>query len=184
MVPPIANMLAKTDLSKYDLSNVSRIICGGAPLGPEVEAAIFETFKIPIRQAFGATETTCNALNNTWDSYEPGSVGMPLPNTEVKVVDPTSGEPVGFGKEGELWIKGPQVAVLGYQNNPEATRNAFTSDGWLKTGDLVACNENRMFWIKDRLKEWVRFFFVEGGRTSRLHETSRLICFSSTFASQ
>lgn len=72
--------------------------------------------------------------------YKPGSVGRPLPNLEVKVVDPETGKLAGVGKEGELWFKGPNVA-LGYINNPEATKGSFDSEGFYHTGDLVECGE-------------------------------------------
>lgn len=134
LVPPIAVVLAKSDLSKYDLSAVESIGCGAAPLGGEIEDILYEKFKVPVRQGYGCTELTCAALLYRHDTpYKRGSVGMPLPNLEIKVVDPETKQPVGFNQEGELWVKGPNRS-LGYINNPEATKGSFTEDGFYMTG--------------------------------------------------
>lgn len=85
-----------------------------------------------------------------------GSVGGPIPNTTVKVVDIEDPEevPLGPHKTGELYVKGPQV-MKGYLNNPEANKTAF-SNGWYKTGDMVYYDENGMFYVTDRIKELIK----------------------------
>lgn len=87
--------------------------------------------------------------------YKPGSVGTVIPNTEIKLVDPETGEIVGNNKEGEAYLRTPSMA-LGYFGLPEATKESFV-DGWFKTGDLLLCDEDNYFFVKDRLKEWVGF---------------------------
>lgn len=86
----------------------------------------------------------------------PGSMGTPLPNTLLKIVDPDDkeGKHLGYNTTGELWVKGPQV-MKGYLNRPEETAKTF-HDGWLKTGDLVRCDEHAMVYIADRIKELIK----------------------------
>lgn len=85
-----------------------------------------------------------------------GSVGQPLPNTEVKVVsiEDKSFPSLGPNQTGELWVRGPQV-MKGYYNKPEQTAEAFHED-WFRTGDLVHYNEHNFFFITDRLKELIK----------------------------
>lgn len=83
----------------------------------------------------------------------PGSMGTPLPNTLIKVVD-ENGKHLGYNQTGELWVKGPQV-MKGYLNKPEETEKTF-QDEWFKTGDLVRCDEDRMVFIADRMKELIK----------------------------
>lgn len=95
-----------------------------------------------------------------------GSLGKPIPNTEVKVVavdDPT-GTPLGPNEQGELFVKGPQV-MKGYYKRPE--ENAFL-DGWLRTGDMMYYNEDGYLFITDRLKELIK---VKGFQVSQRCET-------------
>ena len=80
----------------------------------------------------------------------------PIPNTEVRVVDPATGEDLGTGAEGELWVRGPQV-MKGYLNNEEATRHTIDDDGWLHTGDVAVVDEDHHVSIVDRVKELIKY---------------------------
>jgi acyl-CoA synthetase (AMP-forming)/AMP-acid ligase II len=84
------------------------------------------------------------------------SVGVALPNTECKLVDPETGEEVGPGGRGELWVKGPNVMV-GYLNNPEATAITLDDEGYLHTGDVAEVTEDGVFSIVDRVKELIKY---------------------------
>lgn len=84
-----------------------------------------------------------------------GSIGRLLPSQTAKHMSPT-GEEVPVGKIGELWIKGPNVFV-GYLNNPEATRNSLTTDGYFKTGDVGYQDQDGNFYITDRVKELIKY---------------------------
>ncbi len=84
-----------------------------------------------------------------------GSFGEPVTRTKVKVVDINTGEALGPGQHGEMYVSGPQV-MKGYYKNPEATREIIDSDGWLHTGDMVYYNEQKQFFIVDRLKELIK----------------------------
>lgn len=90
----------------------------------------------------------------TWNTAI-GSVGHLLPNQTAKYIS-SSGEEVPVGEVGELYVKGPNV-FLGYHNNPEATRNAITPDGYFKTGDVGYQDQDGNFYITDRVKELIKY---------------------------
>jgi long-chain acyl-CoA synthetase len=81
-----------------------------------------------------------------------GSIGLPLPNTEVHLIDPDTGRPVGTGEIGEVAIRGPQV-MRGYWKRPQETADMLDADGWLHTGDLAVMDEDGFFRIVDRIKD-------------------------------
>ena len=90
------------------------------------------------------------------ENAKPGAVGVAVPNTQCRIVDPETGKDCGANVEGELWIKGPQV-MKGYLNKPEATAETIVQDGWLRTGDLGLIDDDGELWIKDRLKELIKY---------------------------
>jgi 4-coumarate--CoA ligase len=151
-VPPIMIMLSKRpETASYDLSSVKEMLCGAAPLKNELQAAVQEKFSVRITQGWGMTETTCAATGVPWwEKQRSDSVGIIMPNTEVKLLD-DDGREVGVGERGELYVRGPQIA-MGYWRNEEATRESFDSDGWLKSGDVAVINEEEFMWIVDRKK--------------------------------
>src|SRR5919201_2925475 len=124
LVPPIVLALAKHPaVEKYDLSSVRLVFSGAAPLGEELERACSQRLGgAPVLQGYGMTEaspvTHSNAMRDLSEA-RPGSVGRTVPNTESRIVDPASGEALGPGEQGEVWVRGPQV-MKGYLNNPEA----------------------------------------------------------------
>jgi acyl-CoA synthetase (AMP-forming)/AMP-acid ligase II len=85
-----------------------------------------------------------------------GSIGVPAPNTECKIIDLASGAPLGPRQEGELCVRGPQV-MKGYLNRPEATVQTIDSEGWLHTGDIGYADEDGHFFIVDRAKELIKY---------------------------
>jgi acyl-CoA synthetase (AMP-forming)/AMP-acid ligase II len=91
------------------------------------------------------------------ESARPGSVGPAVPDTEEKVVDlETGAKEVAPGEVGELLVRGPQV-MKGYFNNPQATAETITEDGWLRTGDIVRMDPDGYVWILDRKKELIKY---------------------------
>lgn len=90
------------------------------------------------------------------NQVKPGSVGTVLSFMSVKVRDPETRKSLGPNQVGEICVKGAQI-MKGYYNNPEATRQTFTSDGWLKTGDMGYYDEKGFFFIVDRLKELIKY---------------------------
>lgn len=110
--------------------------------------------KFDFRQGYGLTETspvvTVTPRGN--DNY--GCVGLPVPNTQLKIVDENL-KALGPNEKGELLIRGPQV-MKGYRNNDKANKEAFTDDGWFRSGDLAIGDEHGIITIADRLKELIK----------------------------
>lgn len=144
--------------AEADLSALRSTIAAGAPVPP----ALIESYAkkgVSLQQAWGLTETSpfSTYLESAMTLEKLGSCGIPMPYTEVKVVDPVSLADVEEGS-GELWVRGPNVS-RGYWNNPEATAAAFTPDGWFRTGDLGYRDSDGYFFIVDRLKDMI----ISGG---------------------
>jgi acyl-CoA synthetase (AMP-forming)/AMP-acid ligase II len=159
LAPPIVLALAKHPLvDRYDLSSLQTIFSGAAPLDASLEQACGERLDCEVLQGWGLTETSPVATTNynAPQGYRPGSVGVPLPNTEMRVVDPATGADVSRGETGELLVRGPQV-MKGYLNAPEATAAMLDPEGWLHTGDLGTIDEQGYVWIVDRVKELIKY---------------------------
>ncbi len=146
-------------LKSHDLSSVRAIQFGGAPPPPELAAMVKKAFpNAAASNGFGLTETSGLATANVAEDYlaKPGSVGLPPPVTDIKIVAPDGSEQPS-GEVGEIWIKGPQV-IKGYWNNPEANAETF-SDGWLHSGDLGYLDTEGFLFVVDRAKDML----IRGG---------------------
>jgi len=141
---------------KYDLRSMRACVSGGAPL-PEAVARRFGevTRGARVVQGYGLTETSPVTHANPFDgSARPGAIGLPVPDTDCKIVDLANPEKtLGPGAPGELCVRGPQV-MLGYWNRPEETARTIIN-GWLHTGDIAVMDEDGFFRIVDRLKEMI-----------------------------
>ena len=149
---PLVNL---PNFDTYDLSGVKLATSGAAPLALPVLDKMLEAFSGVVCEAYGMTECTMGATANPPDRahIRQGSVGLPVFDTECKVVDLASGEDLPPGKEGEICIKGPQV-MQGYWNKPEETAEVL-KDGWLYTGDIGKEDEDGYFYITDRKKDMI-----------------------------
>ncbi|HEY6190404.1 MAG TPA: 4-coumarate--CoA ligase family protein [Pyrinomonadaceae bacterium] len=159
LVPPIVLALTKSPVvEQYDLSKLKTVFSGAAPLGEELTRACQERLDCRIIQGYGMTETSpCTHLTPLEQiERKPGSVGICLPNTECKLVNPDDGAVQGLRGKGEIWIRGPQV-MKGYLNRPEATAQTIDEEGWLHTGDIAYADEDGHFYIVDRLKELIKY---------------------------
>ncbi|XP_055590274.1 luciferin 4-monooxygenase-like [Uranotaenia lowii] len=154
LVPPIAVFLAKNPMvDHYDLSSVKTIISGAAPLSREVEDLIRSRLKITsIRQAYGLSETTLAILVQMDAENKPGSVGRVRPGQWVKVVDPDTGRTLGPYQRGELCFKGTLI-MKGYLG----LKDAVDKNGWFRTGDVGYYDDEKDFYIVDRLKELIKY---------------------------
>jgi long-chain acyl-CoA synthetase len=134
-------------------------LSGAAPIPEEVVGHFENKTGIPMGEGYGATETTGVATVNISPlSKVTGimlkkktGVGVPLPDTEVKIVDPETGEEVPFGESGEIWVRGPQL-MKGYWPTP---KKGLTEDGWLRMGDIGRMDEDGYFYIEDRIKDMI-----------------------------
>ncbi|KAJ8504104.1 hypothetical protein OPV22_004990 [Ensete ventricosum] len=158
--PPLVVAMAKSDeAARRDLSSLRVLGCGGAPLGRDVAERFAARFpQVEIVQGYGLTESTGGVAGTRTpeESKVFGSTGRLGPNTEAKIVDPTTGEALGPGQRGELWVRGPTI-MEGYVGDAEATAATLDSEGWLKTGDLCYFDDNGFLFIVDRLKELIKY---------------------------
>ncbi|KAL3266076.1 hypothetical protein HHI36_010262 [Cryptolaemus montrouzieri] len=165
LVPPIVLLLTNDPNAKKEyLKNLRIIFTGAAPLAASDVEKFCRKFgdHITFLQGYGLTETSpvvCSLWPSILDkegSYR-GSIGRPVPNTLMKVVDinDPKNTPLGPNVDGEILIKGPQI-MKGYLNLPEETKNILTEDGWLRSGDIGHYNNNGYFFISDRLKELIK----------------------------
>jgi acyl-CoA synthetase (AMP-forming)/AMP-acid ligase II len=159
LAPPTLLALAKQPgVERYDLSRLRCILSGAAPLSTEVANACRKRLGCHIKQGYGLTEASPATHLGPADPsrHKVGSVGVLLPNTQGKVVDPSSGAELGPNQQGELWVRGPQV-MKGYLNRPEATAAMLDGNGWLHTGDLGYADAAGNFYVVDRLKELIKY---------------------------
>lgn len=124
---------------------IDTIASGGAPLDPDLEKK-WNALGILILQGYGLTETSPGISTNSFDNYRIGSVGKILPGVEVKIAD-----------DGEILVKGPNVFV-GYYKDELKTKDAFTQDGWFKTGDMGELDSDGFLFIKGRKKYLIKSF--------------------------
>lgn len=157
IVPPVALALAKHPLvEQFDVSSVTQIFSGAAPMGPEIEAAVGTRFGADSVQGYGMTELSPISHMTAGDDIRHGSSGQAVPSTECRIVDPETLEDLPAGREGELWVRGPQV-MMGYLNNLDATAETMAEGGWLRTGDLAEIDADGFMFIRDRLKELIKY---------------------------
>ena len=159
LVPPIVLALSKSPIvDDYDLSTLRAVFSGAAPLDANLTRACIERLNLQVRQGYGMTETSPVTHSSPADSAQVkhGSVGFAAPNTECKIIDLETAEPLGPHKEGELCVRGPQI-MKGYLNRPEATADTVDSDNWLHTGDIAYVDDDGHFFIVDRAKELIKY---------------------------
>ena len=142
------------DLQKHDLSSIEACVSGSAPLPVEVKNKFEELTRGKLVEGYGLTEASpVTHSNPIWGKSITGSVGLPWPDTDCRIVDTATGEELSQGEIGELAVSGPQV-MKGYWNRPEETA-AVLKDGWLLTGDMGYMDENGYFYIVDRKKDMI-----------------------------
>ncbi len=140
---------------KYDVSSIRACISGSAPLLVETKKRFEELTGGTLVEGFGMTETlVATHANPLKGENRPGSIGMPIPNVECRIVDADLGEKdMPVGEIGELIIKGPMV-MQGYWQMPTETANSLR-DGWLYSGDIARMDEAGYFYIEDRKKDMI-----------------------------
>jgi acyl-CoA synthetase (AMP-forming)/AMP-acid ligase II len=158
LVPPIIIRLVRDkEVDQNDLSHVTRFSCGAAPLIEEIIQLLQKKFPgTGFKQGYGMTES-CSCITahppEKYDYKYAHTDGAVVANTEVKIIKEDRTE-AGVGEAGEILARGPQV-VMGYLGDEAATRETFV-DGWLRTGDQGAMDEEGMIHILDRIKEMIK----------------------------
>ena len=163
VVPPIVLLLSKHPIiDKYDLSSLRMLNSGAAPLSRELVEVASTRLKIGVKQGYGLSETSPTTHAQLWGEWDKsmGSIGKLLPNLEAKYMTTSEDghEPheAPVGEVGELYMRGPNI-FLGYYNNPEATANCLSADGWFRTGDIGYQDKEGNFYITDRAKELIKY---------------------------
>lgn len=146
-------LMKRPDFKALDHGRVKFWISGAAPFPDEYIKLFREIAGKTIMETYGMTECGIITCDTRYGLKKAGSVGLPLPDLEVKVIDTTTGDPIKLGEPGELCIRGPQV-MKGYLNKPEETSGAI-NDGWLHTGDIVIMDEDGYIFVVDRVKDMV-----------------------------
>jgi long-chain acyl-CoA synthetase len=154
------------------LNNVKRMIgmdrvevglTGAAPISPDL-IRWFLALGIPLREAWGMTETCGGGTATPVDGIRPGSIGLPGPGIEMRIAEGTN----------EIWLRGPNV-ILGYLNQPEKTAETIDADGWLHTGDVGHVDDDGYFYITDRMKDII---ITAGGKNITPSELENDLKFS------
>lgn len=141
---------------KYNLKSIKYCISGAGPLHQEVQEKFESITGAMVVEGYGLSEASPVTHVNPFSriSRKIGSIGLPLPGTDAKIVDLETGSELGPNQPGELLIKGPQV-MQGYWHKPEETAETL-KDGWLHTGDIAVMDENGFFNIVDRKKDMIK----------------------------
>jgi long-chain acyl-CoA synthetase len=157
-VPAIYAMLTSIpEAETADTSSLRLVVCGAAPMPAELIARVEDVLGVALVEGYGLSEGSCASTLNPYDGVrKPGTVGLPLPGQEVRVVDQI-GNPVPRGERGEIVVRGANV-MRGYLNRPEDTAKTIV-DGWLHTGDVGVFDEDGYLQIVDRIKDMI----IRGG---------------------
>ncbi|GLB37767.1 putative AMP-binding enzyme C-terminal domain [Lyophyllum shimeji] len=170
IVPPVLVVMARHPaVDKYDISSLKSLFSGAAPLGAALVKQVTERVQrrkggkgeFTILQGYGLTETspTTHLLPVPDAIRKVGSIGVLLPNLQARLLvdgDGNGDVEAKEGEPGELWIRGPTI-MKGYLNNPAATKDSITPDGWFKTGDIAVRDNEGYYYIVDRRKELIKY---------------------------
>jgi malonyl-CoA/methylmalonyl-CoA synthetase len=156
-------------VGEHDFSHMRLWTSGSAPLLVKDFERIKKVFGEEPVEREGMTETGMNFSNPLRGTRKAGSIGVPLPNLEVRVVNPETLVDVEPGKTGELWLKGPSITP-GYWRKPEETAKAFRG-GWFRTGDLGRVDDDGYYYLTDRIKHII----ISGGENISPKEVETVI---------
>jgi long-chain acyl-CoA synthetase len=150
------NNYADVIAGKYNLSSIKACISGSAPLMRETKEKFEALTGGKLVEGYGLSEApTATHCNPIYGDIRPGSIGLPLPDVDCRIISLEDGiTPLNVGEEGELCVQGPQV-MKGYHNMPTETANTLR-DGWLYTGDIAKMDQDGYFYIVDRKKELIK----------------------------
>jgi long-chain acyl-CoA synthetase len=167
IVPAVLQfMLMLPNAKDRDYSSLRYVLYGASPISTAVLAESVRTFGAQFLQAYGLTETTGTVVLLPADDHDPDgpnahrlrAAGKAIPGVELKIVDPSTGEPVATGEVGEIWVRTVQN-MKGYWNLPDETAKAVLADGYFRTGDAGFLDDDGYVYIHDRVKDMI----VSGG---------------------
>ena len=148
-----AKGFAKWVIRWFFFRNVRLCISGAAPLTRATLDRFEANIGIPIMEGYGLTETSPVTNSNTPKARRAGSVGKAIPGVKIKIIG-ADGQSLPVDEEGEICVQGPNV-MKGYYNLPKETAEAFTKDGWFRTGDVGAQDADGFLYIRDRIKDMI-----------------------------
>jgi len=154
-------ILQHPDFEQYDLSSLKQVITGGAPVPVALMEQVHARIGVEVSVVFAQTESSCTMTQTLPDDpfeRKAATCGVPLPHTEIKIVDPATGKTMPCGQRGEICTRG-YLVMAGYYQMPEKTAEAIDRDGWLHTGDLATMDVSGHVSIVGRLKDMV----IRGG---------------------
>ncbi|KAJ8719771.1 hypothetical protein PYW08_011946 [Mythimna loreyi] len=157
VAPPLILLMGShSAATEKTFEHVKSVCNGAAPLAASDVERFLQTAKheIDFRQGYGLTETSPTVTIGPKGSKQHATTGPPVGSTELRIVD-INLKNLGPNETGEILVRGPQV-MRGYRDNPQANKEAFTEDGWFRTGDLAVADENGIITIADRLKELIK----------------------------
>jgi len=166
LVPAVLQFLLMTPgIEDVDCSTLKMIVYGASPISEEVLTASMARFGCHFVQAYGLTETSGGVVLLHPEDHDPGgplahrlqAAGRPMPGVELRITGP-GGEELPTGEVGEVWIRSPST-MLGYWNQPAATAESITEDGWFRSGDAGSVDADGYLYIRDRVKDMV----ISGG---------------------
>ena len=153
-----ARLLKEVELQNVPLPRLRLFVSGSAPLSPQLFTTFERLSGQRILERYGMTETIMNMTNPYEGERRAGTVGAPFPGQEGRIVDVHTRQLLPAGEIGEIEVRGPHV-FSGYWNRPDATAEAFSADGWFKTGDLGWCSADGYYTITGRARELI----ISGG---------------------
>ena len=162
-------MINKMEGERQDFSHLRLLVSGSAPLLPKDFERIHKVFRKEPVEREGMSETGMNFSNPFRGVKKPGSIGLPLPHVEVRIVNPETFQDLRSGEVGEIWLKGPNISP-GYWRKPRETKAVFVN-GWFRTGDLGKSDEDGYYYITDRLKHII----ISGGENISPKELESMI---------
>jgi len=155
-VPLVLTELSKNEVVKnFDLSTLKEIFSAAAPLAFDVQRNIEEKLNLKVLQVLGLSECWL-VTSSSYIDCPIGSIGVLVPNSKLKIVNPENGQELGPNENGEICITGPQV-MKGYFENEEKNKEAFDEGGWLRTGDIGYYTEEEFVFTVDRIKEIIKY---------------------------
>jgi len=153
-VATMINYMSKSpNFASRDRSSLRVVLCAAAPMPLELIETLRQVWNVGYAESYGLTETSPVITTTPPQAMRPGSCGRAMGDTTLKVMD-AEGNPVPTGDIGELWAHGTAIAA-GYYGKPEITAQAFTPDGWFRTGDIVRIDADGYVYIVDRVKDMI-----------------------------